>query len=394
MNGRERVVVVGGGLVGLATGLALQEQGRDVVVVEKEDGWAGHQSGHNSGVIHSGLYYRPGSLKARFATEAARTLPRLCAQWGVAARRTGKMVVATQPEELPRLRALLERGRANGIPVREIAAAEAREREPHVRCVGALVVDSAGVCDFVGLAQALAGRLAAGGAELRPGERVDRLQVGGRRVRVTTSRDVIVADHVVNCSGLHSDRLLGPEDRHAVRIIPFRGEYWTLRCPELVRGLIYPVPDPQLPFLGVHLTRGWDGRVHVGPNAVLALAQEGYRWRDVRADDVARTVGYPGLWRLARRHLRYGAQEVWRSVVPGAFLRTVRTLVPDVLAADLERSPAGVRAQAVLRDGTPSDDFVIRGGPHVTHVVNAPSPAATACLQIGRHVAEKVVSGS
>ncbi|NYI71247.1 L-2-hydroxyglutarate oxidase [Naumannella cuiyingiana] len=382
-----RIGIIGGGIVGLSTARALADRGHRVVLVEKEDGWARHQTGHNSGVIHSGLYYRPGSLKARFATEAAQTLPELCAELGVTARRTGKLVVATRPDELPRMRALAERGRANGVPVREITPGEAREREPHLVCVGALLVDSTGVADFAGLARAFAAELTARGATLRLGETVTGLLETDRGVMLQTTRGEIAVDHVINCSGLYSDRLLPDDERRRLRIVPFRGEYWTLRRPELVNGLVYPVPDPDLPFLGIHLTRGFDGHVHVGPNAVLALAREGYRRRDLAPRELADTLRFPGFWRLARRHLRYGIAETTRSLVPPAFLAGVRRMLPEVAPGDLVRSPAGVRAQLVLRDGTPSDDFVIISRPRITHVVNAPSPAATASVQIGRHLA-------
>lgn len=382
----EHVVVIGGGLVGLACARALLARGRRVTVLEKEGDWARHQSGHNSGVIHSGLYYKPGSLKARFATEAATTLPALCDEFGVSYRVTGKLVVATEAEEIPRMRALLERGRANGVPVREVGVDEVAEREPHVRARAALLVDSTGVCDFVGLARALAHQLAADGAELRLGTRVIGVHEGIRPTVLTTTDD-LRADRVINCSGLFSDRLLAGEDAESIRIVPFRGEFWTLRRPELVNGLVYPVPDPDLPFLGIHLTRGWDGHVHLGPNAVLALAQEGYRWRDVRPSELWRSLRYPGLWRMARQHWANGIGEASRSLVPPLFLRRARRMLPELTAADLTRSPAGVRAQAVTRDGKPSDDFVIRRTDRVVHVVNAPSPAATACIQIGRHLA-------
>lgn len=388
----EHVIVIGGGLVGLASARALLERGHRVTVLEKEGDWARHQSGHNSGVIHSGLYYKPGSLKARFATEAARTLPRLCEELGVAHAITGKLVVATEAAEIPRMHALLERGLANDVPVREIGVGEVAGREPHVRARAALLVESTGVCDFVGLARALAHQLAADGAELRLGTEVIGLhrvngKRGGVRPVVRTSTEDLRADRVVNCSGLFSDRLLTGEDADSIRIVPFRGEFWTLRRPELVNGLVYPVPDPDLPFLGIHLTRGWDGHVHLGPNAVLALAQEGYRWRDFAAADLWRSASYPGLWRMARQHWANGIGEASRSLVPPLFLRRARRMLPELTVGDLQRSPAGVRAQAVTRDGKPSDDFVIRRTDRVVHVVNAPSPAATACIQIGRHIA-------
>lgn len=385
---RDDVLVIGGGLIGLASAWTLQQQGHRVRLLEKEGDWARHQSGHNSGVIHSGLYYKPGSLKARFATEAARTLPKLCTELGVTHAITGKLVVATEAPELPRMQALLARGLANHVPVRQVGSQEIAEREPHVRALAGLVVESTGVCDFVGLARALAHRLVAAGADLRLGTQVVGLAEGGSDgVVVQSTAGDFRADRVINCSGLFSDRLLSGPDADSIRIVPFRGEFWTLRRPELVKGLVYPVPDPDLPFLGIHLTRGWDGRVHLGPNAVLALAQEGYRWRDLAPADLRRFLGYPGLWRMAGKHWANGIGELSRSVVPALFLRQARRMLPELTADDLERSAAGVRAQAVTRDGRPSDDFVIRRSKRVVHVVNAPSPAATASIQIGRHIA-------
>lgn len=387
----ERVVVVGGGLVGLATAWALQDEGHEIVLAEKEAGWAEHQSSHNSGVIHSGLYYAPGGLKARLATRASRELPQLCDGLGVDYRITGKLVLATRAEELPRMRELHKRGLANGVPVREITMDEIHEREPAVAGVGGLWVESTGVCDFAGLARALAERLGAAGADLRLGTKVTRLTEDARGVTVELRAhgqvETLRADRVVNCSGLFSDRLLPKERQKQIRIVPFRGEYWTLRRPDLVNGLVYPVPDPELPFLGVHLTRGWDGSVHVGPNAVLAFKQEGYGWRDVNVADLWRAARFPGLWRMARSQLSTGISEMARSLVPSLFLKQVQLMLPSVVSADLERAPAGVRAQAVTRGGAPSDDFVIHRTERVVHVVNAPSPAATASVQIGQHIA-------
>lgn len=382
-------VVIGGGLVGLATARALIEQGSDVLVCEKEDRWAAHQSGHNSGVIHSGLYYRPGSLKATMATQAAQELPELCAQWDVPYRVTGKLVVAQHESELVRMRDLLARGRANGVPVEEVSPEQARDYEPHVRCVGALHVASTGVVDFPALARALASRLAESGAELRLSTKVLELIREGDRVRVITTAGEVVAAHVVNCSGLHSDRLLDKKTRRQTRIVPFRGEYWALR-PEradLVNGLVYPVPDPDLPFLGVHLTRDVHHHVHIGPNAVFALRREGYRWRDLSLPDLADALTFPGLWRMAADNIGTGFGEMVRSAVPALMVRAAQKMLPDLTRADLVRHPAGVRAQALTRDGRPSDDFVLhRDGP-ILHVINAPSPAATASLQIGERLA-------
>ncbi|MFW6600419.1 L-2-hydroxyglutarate oxidase [Propionibacteriaceae bacterium Y2011] len=392
MGERADAVVIGGGLVGLATAHALAERGRHVVVCEKEDRWAAHQSGHNSGVVHSGVYYTPGGLKATLATRAAAELPDLCADWGVPYRRTGKLIVAVTESELPRLRALAERGRANGVDVRELTGAQATEYEPHVRCVAALHVASTGVCDFPALARALAGRLEAAGADLRLSTTVEAVVEQGSTVRVITDTGDLAAAHVINCGGLHSDRLLAPDVRRRIRIVPFRGEYWALRDDrrDLVRGLVYPVPDPDLPFLGVHLTRGIDDTVHIGPNAVFALSREGYRRRDISIRDVLDAVAYGGTWRMARRHAGTGIGEAVRSLMPRLAVRSVRRMLPEVTRHDLIPHPAGVRAQAVAADGRPSDDFVIRHQGRITHVVNAPSPAATACIPIGQQIAGTV----
>lgn len=390
------VVVVGGGLVGLATAYALASRGRSVTVCEKEPRWAAHQSGHNSGVVHSGLYYAPGSLKAQLATRAAAELGDLCADWDVPYRRTGKLIVALEPDELPRMQRLAERGAANGVPVRQLTPEQAREYEPEVRCVGALHVASTGVCNFPALARALADRSARAGAELRLSTTVTALADDRGGVRVITDAGEFRAAQVVNCGGLFSDRLLRPEQRRDVRIVPFRGEYWALR-PEradLVRGLVYPVPDPELPFLGVHLTRGIDDTVHIGPNAVFAFKRAGYRWRDVSPSDVVDAISFPGLWRMARKHLRIGIVEAAQSLVPRLALRNVQRMLPALQRADLVRHPAGVRAQAVGRDGKPCDDFVIRQQGRVLHVINAPSPAATASVLIGERLADTVVAAA
>ncbi|MEU6530558.1 L-2-hydroxyglutarate oxidase [Streptomyces sp. NPDC046928] len=388
------VLVVGGGIVGLATAYAVTRAapGTRVTVLEKEPGPARHQTGRNSGVIHSGVYYRPGSLKARYAVGGAAEMVKFCAEYGVAHAVTGKLIVATGREELPRLHALAQRGRENGIAVRELGAAQIAEHEPEVRGLAALHVPTTGVCDFAGVARRLA---EASGAEIRYGarvERVDRRPSLGVAVR-TTRGDVVRGRVLVNCAGLHCDevaRLTG--DDPEARIVPFRGEYYTLQRPELVRGLVYPVPDPAFPFLGVHLTRGIDDSVHIGPNAVPALAREGYRWGVVRPREVGTTLAWPGAWRMARRHWRYGAGELHRSLSKATFTDAVRRLLPAVEPGDLVPAAAGVRAQAVLRDGSLVDDFLIREGPRAVHVLNAPSPAATASLPIGREVARRALA--
>ncbi|MFC9932411.1 L-2-hydroxyglutarate oxidase [Streptomyces sp. NPDC127190] len=388
------VLVVGGGIVGLSTAYAITRAapGTRVTVLEKEPGPARHQTGRNSGVIHSGIYYRPGSLKARYAVRGAAEMVKFCAEYGIAHAVTGKLIVATEREELPRLHALVQRGRENGIPVRELGPAQISEYEPEVRGLAAIHVGTTGICDYVEVARHLA---AASGAEIRYGAevvQVDRRPERGVAVR-TAAGDVVRARVLVNCAGLHCDRLARlTGDDPGVRIVPFRGEYYELARPELVRGLVYPVPDPAFPFLGVHLTRGIDGGVHIGPNAVPALAREGYGWGVVRPRELAGTVAWPGSWVIARQHWRYGAGELRRSVSRRAFLEAVRRLLPAVERDDLVRAPAGVRAQAVLRDGTLVDDFLIREGSRAVHVLNAPSPAATASLPIGREVGRRALS--
>ncbi|MEU7428422.1 L-2-hydroxyglutarate oxidase [Streptomyces sp. NPDC048362] len=388
------VLVVGGGIVGLSTAYAITRAapGTRVTVLEKEPGPARHQTGRNSGVIHSGIYYRPGTLKARYAVRGAAEMVKFCAEYGIAHAVTGKLIVATGREELPRLHALVQRGRENGIPVRELGPTQISEYEPEVRGLAAIHVGTTGVCDFVGVARQLA---RASGAEIRYGARVVRVDRRPERgvAVLTGGGDVVRARVLVNCAGLYCDevaRLTG--DEPGVRIVPFRGEYYELARPELVRGLVYPVPDPAFPFLGVHLTRGIDGGVHIGPNAVPALAREGYGWGVVRPRELAGTLAWPGSWTIARRHWRYGAGELRRSVSKAAFLEAVRRLLPAVQPGDLVRAPAGVRAQAVLRDGTLVDDFLIREGARAVHVLNAPSPAATASLPIGREVGRRVLA--
>ncbi|MEU3282205.1 L-2-hydroxyglutarate oxidase [Streptomyces antibioticus] len=387
------VLVVGGGIVGLSVAYALTRSapGTRVTVLEKEPGPARHQTGRNSGVIHSGIYYRPGSLKARYAVQGAAEMTKFCAEYGIPHAVTGKLIVATDRAELPRLHALVQRGRENGIVVKELGAAQIAEYEPEVRGLAAIHVRSTGVCDFTAVARRLGD---ASGADIRYGERVVRIDRRPERgVAVLTARGEIVRGRVlVNCAGLYCDdiaRMTGDEPE--ARIVPFRGEYYELTRPGLVRGLVYPVPDPAFPFLGVHLTRGIDGGVHVGPNAVPALAREGYGWGVVRPREVLATAAWPGTWHMGRRHWRYGAGELRRSVSKAAFVTAVRRMLPAVEADDLMRAGAGVRAQAVLRNGALVDDFLIQQGPRAVHVLNAPSPAATASLPIGREVARRAL---
>jgi L-2-hydroxyglutarate oxidase len=305
----------------------------------------------------------------------------------------GKLVIATDHAELPALAELERRGIANRVPVRRLDAQQARRYEPEVRCVAALRVESTGIVDYAAVSRAMAAELADDDVELRPGSEVLGVHVDGTGVRVQTATAELRADALVNCAGLHSDRVarlagLTP----AARIVPFRGEYFELTpdAAARVRGLIYPVPDPAFPFLGVHLTRGIDGHVHAGPNAVLALRREGYRWRDASLRDLGEVLGYPGFWRLAARHLRTGVAELARSASRRTFAADLSRLVPGIRAADLVRAPAGVRAQAVGADGALLDDFVVQAAPRQVHVLNAPSPAATSALEIARHVAGRL----
>lgn len=390
-----RYVVVGGGIVGAAVAhrITVTRPDARVTLVEKESELAAHQTGRNSGVIHAGVYYPPGSLKARLCRAGNQSMIEFCREHDLPAEVCGKLIVATHETELPRLRALYERASAGGLRVRLIDEAEAHGYEPHLRCVAAMHVAGTGVADFGAVTRTLAGLAARAGADIRLGCRVTgAVERPGELVVRTTGGD-LPADVLVNCAGLHADRvarLFGL--RPPVRIVPFRGEYYALRPNrrELVRGLIYPVPDPRLPFLGVHLTRGVDGGVHAGPNAVLALAREGYGWGAVSPREAAALAAYPGLWRLARRHLRTGVDEVVRSLSRRRFAADLARLVPEIGSGDLVGAPPGVRAQAVRPDGTLVDDFLIVSGPRQVHLLNAPSPAATSSLEIARHVVDRL----
>jgi L-2-hydroxyglutarate oxidase len=387
------VAVIGGGIVGLATAYAIgrRSPGTRVLVLEKEPRLAAHQTGRNSGVIHSGLYYRPGSLKARYAVQGAREMVEFCREHGVPHEVTGKLVVAVDRAELPRLHALAQRGRDNGIPVRELGATQVSAYEPRVAGVGALHVETTGICDFAAAAERMA---ELSGARVRTGSAVREIAVRRDGVTVTTGLAELRARFLVNCAGLQSDRVaMMAGYRPPVRILPFRGEFFELAKErrELVRGLVYPVPDPTLPFLGVHLTRDVHGGVHVGPNAVPALAREGYGWTTARPRDLAEEAAWPGTWRLARKHWRAELSELHHSLSKRAFTEAVRRLLPEVSAEDLVPAPAGVRAQAVSRDGSLLEDFAFGEQERVVHVLNAPSPAATASLPIGREIADRVL---
>ena len=390
-----RVIVVGGGIVGLATARALVRRGDEVTVLEKEAALATHQTGRNSGVIHSGIYYPPGSLKATMAVRGAASMTAFARDRGIPVETTGKLVVATSDRERSALHALADRAVANGVPSRLVSAAEARDYEPYVSCVEALRVETTGIVDYGEVCVAYAEDVVAGGGLVRLGTGFAGADTAARglvRVR-TTTRETLEADALVVCAGLYADVVardcgIVPE----ARIVPFRGEYFELaqHREHLVRGLIYPVPDPRFPFLGVHLTRMVRGGVHAGPNAVLALRREGYTWRDVDLGELTDALSWPGLWRMGAKHAAPGAREVLRSLSRTAFARSLARLVPGIEARDLTPAPAGVRAQALRRDGSLVDDFLIQTGPRQVHVLNAPSPAATASLEIADHLVSQV----
>lgn len=386
------IIIIGGGLVGLATAYRLLEARPDarVVVLEKEDTLAQHQSGRNSGVLHAGVYYRPGSAKARLCRTGKAQMEAFCEAEGVPWRRCGKVIVAVDAGEVPRLRALEERARANGVAAERIGPERLRETEPHARAVEALWVPETGVVDFAAVAHRLAARVEDRGGTIRTGATVTGARETPKATVVETAAGPFEARVVVNAAGLWADcvaRRFGV--RTSVQLVPFRGEYVALKgaAARLCRGLVYPVPDPAFPFLGVHLTRTVHGHVEAGPSAVPAFAREGYRLSTVRTGELWEALRYAGFRRLARKHWRMGLAEMGRSVSHRAFLRAVRRLVPEVTAADLGPAPAGVRAQAVFPDGSLADDFVIEATHRAVHVINAPSPAATAALAVGQHVA-------
>jgi L-2-hydroxyglutarate oxidase LhgO len=388
------VVVAGGGIVGLATAhhLLKTQKAQSVLVLEKEGTVATHQTGRNSGVIHSGIYYRPGSLKARIAVHGASALVRFCEEHGVPFELCGKVIVATSEEERARLEDLRERGTANGVPdLRILGADELVELEPHARGVAALLSPRSGIVSFRAVAEKLAGEIEKKGGHVRTNASLLGARPEGSSLRLHTTAGDLLARRVVTACGLQADRvaaLFG--ERPSVRILPFRGEYYRLKAESrrLVRNLIYPVPDPRVPFLGVHFTRRVDGEVEAGPNAVLALAREGYGKGDVSARDLWEMAMFPGTLRMARRFWRTGLDEVHRSLSKRAFVRSLQRLVPDVSASDLERGGSGVRAMAVDPDGSLVDDFRIQRRENVIHVLNAPSPAATSALAIASHVAD------
>lgn len=386
-----RFGVVGAGIVGLAIARRLTELGYPVTVLDKEDHVAAHQTGHNSGVVHAGLYYQPGSLKARLCRRGMTLLEEYCAKRGLPYDAVGKLVVARDESEVPGLDEIERRSRLNEVPgLRRVPAAEITDIEPHARGVAALHSPQTAIVDYVAVAKAYADDVRQAGGEIVFGAEVTGLQ----GARVTTTAGEFGFDRVVICAGLQSDRvskLAG--DTPGPAIVPFRGEYYKIKPgrTDLVRGLIYPVPDPRYPFLGVHLTRRVDGSVEVGPNAVLALAREGYTWGDIAAGDLWQTLTWSGFRRMARRHWRTGVKEMYGSASKRAFISAAQTYVPELQVDDVERGGAGVRAQAVDADGSLVDDFRIHHRGPVTAVRNAPSPAATSSLAIAEHVVGELI---
>lgn len=393
------LIVIGGGIVGLATAHRFSQRfpGRKVVVLEKEARVGAHQTGHNSGVLHSGIYYKPGSLKAANCIRGKLWMEEFCAQEAIPFETCGKVIVAVDASEVPRLENLFERGRANGIACDLVGPERLRELEPSAAGVRALHVPGTGIVDYRAVCDRLARRVTDSGGRVVTGAKALGIVARSSEVTVRTTAGDFSAAAAVNCAGLHSDRVLQRSGgERPARIVPFRGEYWELApaARSLVQNLIYPVPDPSFPFLGVHFTRTIEGGVECGPNAVLAFAREGYTKARVNAADLWDVVTYRGFWKLASKHGRTGAGEMWRSFSKAAFARALQRLVPAVQAKDLARAPAGVRAQALAPDGALVDDFLLRVDGRVVHVLNAPSPAATSSLSIGEAIVDEIAAGS
>lgn len=395
---RADICIIGGGILGLATALRLLEvrPDLDIVIVEKEATVASHQTGHNSGVLHAGLYYTPGSLKARLCREGKADLERFCEEHDIPVELTGKLVIALDESELPRFEALRERAVANEVPsLEEVGPDRMRELEPHAAGIKALWSPGSGIVDFGRVARAYADDVRAKGARIETGREVTGIEQSGDEMVINTTGGDVVAPRIIACAGLHADRVaaMTADDKGDTRIVPFRGDYYTL-TPEarsLVNGLIYPVPDPRFPFLGLHLTKRIDGDVLAGPNAVLALAREGYERRDFSLRDLAGTLSYPGFMRLGLKFWRTGLAEMWRDVSKRSFLAGLQRYVPELRAEHLVFGPSGVRAQALHRDGSLVDDFLLGGSDRVLHVNNAPSPAATSSLAIGRVLRDEAI---
>lgn len=388
-------VVIGGGIVGLSTAMHVGQKfpGAKVLLLEKEPEPAMHQTGRNSGVIHSGIYYKPGSFKARFAKQGAISMVRFCEEHDIAHDVCGKVIVATKESELGPLETLYQRGIENEVPVEKVSAERVREIEPHVNCIAGVLVKSTGSTSYREVCAKYLEIVTRNGGDVRFSTEAKEFRDKGDVKVIITNRGEFEARFVINCGGLHSDRIArasGTDPK--AQIVPFRGEYYEL-IPErrhLVKTLIYPVPNPDFPFLGVHFTKMIDGSVHAGPNAVLAFAREGYFKTDFDFKDFKETMVFPGFWKLARKHMGEGMKEMYRSVSKAAFTRSLQELIPEVRSEDLVPCKAGIRAQALTDEGKLVDDFLIIPGKNTMHVCNAPSPAATASLEIGKEIAGQV----
>lgn len=391
-----KICVIGGGIVGLSVARRLHgtHRGAEITLLEKEPGVGRHQSTHNSGVLHAGVYYKPGSLKARMAVSGIRQMVEFCRHHRIPHEICGKLVVATDEEEVGRLRVLQERGTQNGLSGLKWLGREAMlEIEPHVAGIAGLRVPEEGIVDYAAVCEALERENREAGTVLHLGAKVESISPDGAGLVVASRQVEVHTDFVVNCAGLHCDRVAGlAGERRTTRIVPFRGEYYRLgkRAEGLVRNLIYPVPDPVFPFLGVHFTRLIHGGVEAGPNAVLAFAREGYRWTSVNVADLADAVFFKGLWRFMNRHRAMALAEIRRSLSKRLFCASLQKLVPEVQPSDLEHGDAGVRAQAMGDDGTLMQDFAFIERSNALHVLNAPSPAATAALAIADEIARRV----
>ena len=387
------IVIIGGGILGLSTAMQLLERSPQwrVAVVEKEEELATHQTGHNSGVMHSGIYYRPGSHKAQFCVAGLNNMVKFCEENEIEFQQCGKVIVALHESELGRLQDLYERGTANGVRDLEIVGPERlKEIEPHTAGVRALWAPHTGIVDFTKVAAAFANKFHQAGGDIFTGAAVKKITRSTGSVALETTKGTLQAKYLINCAGLYADKVASMTGENiGVRIIPFRGEYYTLRqeSHHLVSGLIYPVPDPQFPFLGVHFTRNIKGHVEAGPNAVMALRREGYRKRDFSLGDSLGNLAYPGFWKMALKYWKIGMGEVYRSYSRRVFLRDLQRLLPEIQNSDLASGGSGVRAQAVARDGSLLDDFSIIQSGDAIHVLNAPSPGATSSLAIGEHIA-------
>lgn len=389
------ITIIGGGIVGLATGLFIGRRFPQykVLILEKENEVALHQTGHNSGVIHSGVYYKPGSFKAQFTKAGNQAMVEFCQEHGLPYEVCGKVIVATKEVELPLLENLFKRGQDNGLNVKKMSMEAVKEYEPHVQCLAGIYVPTAGITNYKLVCQKYAQLILEQGGKIRFNHRVTSIITESKSHTIETNQGNFSSRFLINCGGLQSDRLAKmAEVAPKAKIVPFRGEYYELK-PEkryLVKGLIYPVPNPAFPFLGVHFTRMIDGSIHAGPNAVLSLKREGYRKTDFNLGDFTEVMTYPGFWKLVGKHWQEGYQEIIRSFSKAAFVGSLQELIPEVTADDIIPNPAGVRAQALKNDGSLVEDFLIEEGHNSLQVLNAPSPAATASLQIGQAIAARV----